>query len=137
MAKNKAKEIGGNKANGSLIKSEDDMRPWFQCDYPTYVNYSDYIDSFYSHPFINPILYEDRLGELKDVALFTFVGREDVLMDDSIELTRLWKRAGGSVCLDIFHDVMHGFFQISPASPHCTEALEVVYRRYQEACGLI
>lgn len=116
---------------------DDDERPWFHVDYPTYVNYSDYIDAFYSHPFIVPPLYGDKFRELKDVALFAFVGREDLLMDDSTELAMLWKEAGGSVCLDIFDDVMHGFFQISPVSPHCTEALEVVYKRYQEACGLI
>ena len=101
------------------------------------MNYADYIDTFYTHPLINPLLYEDKLVELKDIALFAFVGREDMLMDDSIEWATLWRQAGGSVCLDIFDEVMHGFFQISPASPHCMEALEVVYKRYQEACELI
>lgn len=68
----------------------DDSLPWFACDYATYVNRADYIDSFFAHPFINPLLYEDKLEELKEVALYAMVGTADFLLDHSIELARLW-----------------------------------------------
>ena len=112
----------------------DDSIPWFKCDYPTFVNYADYIDSFYNHPFINPVLYGDRFGELKDVSLFTFVGTADFLMDDSIELARVWK---GKTCLDLFENAVHGFLSLSLVSGEAREASEVVIERYREACGLI
>ena len=112
----------------------NDSSPWFKCDYPTFVNYADYVDSFYTHAFINPLLYEDKFHELKEVSLFTFVGTADFLMDDSIELARIWK---GKTCLDLFENAVHGFLSLSPVSAEAREASKVVIERYREACGLI
>lgn len=114
--------------------SKDNSRPWFKCEYSTYAKYADYIDCCYNHPFINPHLYGDKMDELKEVALFTFAGTADFLMDDSIELARVWK---GKTCLDLFENTVHGFLSLNPVSAEAGEAFEVVIERYREACGLI
>ena len=77
------------------VTSNDDS-PWFRCGYSDFVNYSDFIGSFYNHPFIDPLLY-DRLHELK-VDLYAFTGSNDFLLDHSIELARVWK---GGKCLEL------------------------------------
>ena len=69
----------------------DDSMPWFRCDYLTYLNRAAYVSSFFDHPFINPILYMDKFGELKDVDLYCLVGNNDCVLDGSIELARSWK----------------------------------------------
>ena len=113
----------------------DDSSPFFQCSYPTFVNRADYLDdAFYGNPLINPFLYRHQFDELKGVALFLFVGKYDFLLDQSIELARLWK---GSTCLDVFDKLLHGFMMLSSYSNDCSDAFEIVVKRYQEACGLI
>lgn len=119
---------------GSSDKSTDDSSPWFKCDYQTYRNYADYIDSWFNHPFINPVLYGDKFHELKDVALFTFAGTNDFLQDDSIELARMWK---GKSTLDLFLNAVHGILSLTSVSTEANEAFEVIVERFQEACGLI
>ena len=80
-----------NEKNDEESKNcKDDSLPWYSCDYATYRNRADYIESFYAHPFINPLLYEDKFEELKEVALYVMVGTADFLLDHSIELARLW-----------------------------------------------
>ena len=124
------------------------------------MNRADYIDSFYSHPFINPLLYEDKFEELKEVALYVLAGTADFVMDHSIELARLWcvrtpslfcvatssivnlrmlllsKNRKGKVSLDLFEQTTHGFMQFAAFSAESREALQMVIRRHQEACFL-
>lgn len=114
-------------------KSVDNSSPWFKCDYATFKNYADYIDSWFDHPFINPLLYEDKFHELKDVALFTFSGTYDFLMDDSIELARMWK---GKTTMDLFLNAVHGILSLISVSTEASEAFEIITLRFQEACGL-
>ena len=126
--------IGDSLQDNQMHDLKDNSRPWFKCDYPTYTKYADYIDSCFNHPFINPLLYTEKMDELKEVALFTFAGTADFLMDDSVELARVWK---GKTCLDLFENAVHGFLSLSPVSAEAKEATEVVIERYREACGLI
>ena len=88
MAKNKDKFVT---ENASIDFPQDDRTPWFRCDYGTYMNRAEYIDSFFDHPFINPLLYQDQLDELKSVDLYCCVGNDDCALDSSIELARIWK----------------------------------------------
>ena len=112
----------------------DGEAPWFHCDYKTFRNRADYLFSFFSHPLINPFLYRHQFDQLKEIALFLFVGKYDFLLDQNIELSKLWQ---GSVCLDVFDKLIHGFLPFHGFSVECSEALEVVVKRFQEACGLI
>lgn len=71
-------------------KKKEDSKPWYLCDYATYKTRSDYIGSFYQHEFINPLIYQ-HFDELKNVDLYSIVGELDLLVDDSIELSKKWK----------------------------------------------
>lgn len=90
VAKNKGKF---NKKNEEEIL-DDDSRPWYRCSFPKFVNYADYIGTFFDHPFIQPLLY-DHFHELKNVELYAFTGNNDLLLDHSIELARIWRECGG------------------------------------------
>ena len=112
----------------------DDASPWFHCDYPTFVNRGDYLEDCFCHPLLNPFLYRHRFDELKEIDLFLQVGKYDFLLDQNIELAKLWQ---GRVCLDVFDKLMHAFLQLHAISTDCAEAFEIVVKRHQEACGLI
>lgn len=131
VTKNKDKPIDGGKVYDI---SNDDSKLWYNCDYKTYRDRADYIVTFYNHPFINPIVYKDKFEELKDVALYAFIGKDDFFTDEAIEMTRIWK---GKKRLDIFDNIFHGFFQLNFLSSDTRYAFEVAIMRFQEACGLI
>lgn len=71
--------------------TNDDSSPWFMVDFETYKNYADYISSFYTNPFLAPMLYFNKFEELKSISLYAFCGDKDILLDDSIELAKQWK----------------------------------------------
>ena len=88
MGKNKDQPI---EENGHKSATDDDSTPWFRCDYASYMNRAEYIGSFYDHPFIEPLLYEDQFDELKQINLYCMVGNLDCTLDCSVDLVRMWK----------------------------------------------
>ena len=156
------KQIAGK---NELIERDETFRPasdsaaWFHCDFTTYMRYVNYIDSFFNHPLINPGT-GGSFDQLKSVALYVFVGSDDFLLDECIELARLWKGRRfnfketsyavrktlnfldfffpkGEVCLDVLDRVSHAFLHFQVLSPTYREVMHLCLRRYQEACGLV
>lgn len=156
MDKNKGEFVG---ENGKNAYEENNSRPWFECEYATYMNRAEYISSFYAHPFIEPPLYEENFAELKAVDLYCCVGNNDCALDCNIDLARMWKgnesrsrekiwfdemlnfvhlaHSIGKACLDVFDKLPHAFLQLASLSTEATEAVEIFAERLQEACGLV
>ena len=88
MAKNKDQPVS---ENGHKTATDDDSTPWFRCDYSKYMNRAEYIASFFDHPFIEPLLYEDRFDQLKNIDLYCLVGNNDCMLDSSVDMARMWK----------------------------------------------
>ena len=97
MAKNRDEFVDGQ-AHGNG-RETDDSRPWFDCDFGTYMSRAEYISSFYEHPFIEPLLYEPQFDQLKGVDLYCCVGNNDPTLDCNIDLARMWK--GTSLTLSL------------------------------------
>jgi len=109
----------------------NDSSPWFQCDYPTFKDRCDYINSFFDHSIVSPLLYGDKFDELKKISLYVFAGNLDQTIDDCIEIARVWK---GDTCLDTFDDIIHGFLMFNSSTDKSREAFQLVISRFQEAC---
>lgn len=138
----KNKQLSDDNLNNNLKRNDLDFgdfknvkqnSPWFQCDYQTYRNYSDYISSFYENHLINPAIYE-KFNELNDTKLFILVGEYDFLLDNSNQLAKVWE---GDLTFDIISNLIHGFLSMKNVSNENKESASLIIKRFQESCDLI
>lgn len=136
LSKDASKKAGPNESAKKRKKREkqEDLEPWFNCDFKTFKIRADYIARLYENPIITPLTYE-HLDELKGIDLYSLVGDLDFLLDESIEISNLWK---GNTSLDIIEEVMHGFIHFKSSSYSvCEEATQLTMERFQRAVGLL
>lgn len=82
-----------------------------------------------SNPYISPLMYE-RFDRHKDTKLFMIALHFDPFLDDNVTMAKKWQ---GTVEMDVFDGLQHGFLNFMPFVDEARKANETCIRRLREA----
>lgn len=103
--------------------------PWFKDEEKSSAVYVRINGNRQDDPILHIYTY-NSYSLLDEVPLYIQAAEFDPLLDDAVEVAKLWK---GKVVFDVMPNVIHGFSLFKERSPECKEADQFVVKRMKEA----